>query len=73
MAPFGLFLLLPVAECLEAEVEHPFGLALLSRDEPNDVLVQPFLYYLSMYVGGEAELVFLFGHLADKFILIFFH
>ena len=71
MSPFGLRLLFPVAERLQAELEHPLGLPFLSRDEPNDVLVQPFLYYLSMYVGGKAKLVFLLSHLTYKFILLF--
>ena len=70
MAPLWLLLLFPVAERLQAELKHPLGLPFLSRDEPNDILVQPFLDYFSMYVGSETKLVFLFSYLTYKFILI---
>ena len=73
MAPCGLRLLLPVAECLEAELEHPLGFPLLSRDEPNDILVQPFLYDFSMYISSESKLVLLFSYLTYKLILFSFH
>ena len=72
MSPLRLRLLLPIAESLQSELQHPFRLPLLSRDEPNDILVQPDWYNLCMNVRGEAELVFLFGHLTDVLIL-FFH
>ena len=70
VAPLGFLLLLPVAKRLQAEVEHPLRLAFLLRYEAHYVLVQSFLYYLSMYVGSKAELVLLFGHLTDKLILL---
>ena len=54
---------------IDPELEHPLGLPLLSRDEPNDVLVQPFLDNFSMYVRGETELVFLLRHLTYVFIV----
>ena len=72
MAPLRLLLLLPVAEGLQAELQHPLGLTFLLRDEPDDVLVQSFLYNLCMYIGGKAKLILLLGHLTHKFIL-FFH
>ena len=68
MAPCGLRLLLPVAEGLQAEVEHPLGLTLLLGDEADDILVQSYGYDFGMYVGGEAELVFLFGDLTYECI-----
>ena len=66
--PLRLCLFLPVAEGLQTEVEHPLGLSLLSGDEPNDILVQPFLDDFSMDIRREAELIFLFGYLTDKLI-----
>ena len=72
VSPCGLRLFLPIAECLQTELKHPFGFPLLGRDEPNDILVQPLLNDFSMYVRGEAKLIFLFGHLADK-LVSFFH
>ena len=71
MPPLGFRLFLPVTKSLEAELKHPLGLPLFSRDKPNDVFVQPFFDDFSMYVRGEAELVFLFGHLTDIFIFLF--
>ena len=68
VSPRGLLHREPVAESLQAEVEHPFRLALLGRNEPHDVLVQSSVDYLCVYVGGEAELVFLFGHAAHKLV-----
>ena len=73
MTPFRLRLLFPIAKGFKAELEHPLGLPLLGRNEPNDILVQPFLYDFRMYVGGKAKLIFLLGHLAHKLILLFFH
>ncbi len=72
MPPRGLLQRLPVAESLQAELQHPFGFTFLSRDEPNDILVQPFLYYFGMYIRREAELILLFGHLTHKLITIHF-
>ena len=64
-------LLLPVAERLQAELEHPLGFPFLGRDEPDDILVQSFLNDFRMYVRREAELVLLFGYLTNKLILLF--
>ena len=69
--PARFRLLLPVAESLQPEVKHPLRLPFLSRDEPDDVLVQALLYDFSVHVRGEAELVFLLGHLADKVVITF--
>ena len=71
MPPGRLGLLLPVAEGPQTEVEHPLRFSLLSRDEPNDILVQPFLYDFCMYVRSKAELILLLCYLTDKFILLF--
>ena len=68
MPPCRLRLLLPVAERLEAELKHPLRFPLLSRDEPNDILVQPFLYDFSMYIGSESKFVFLFSYLFYKLV-----
>ena len=74
MSPFGLRLLLPITERLQAELKHPLGLPLLCGDEPDDVFVQAFLYNLSMYIRREAELIFLFGNLTHILITrIIFH
>ena len=73
MSPFGFCLLLPIAECLQAELEHPLGLPFLGRDEPNNILVQPFFYDFCMYVGREAELIFLFGDATYEFVIVFSH
>ena len=61
MSPFGLRLFLPVTKRLQAELEHPLGLPLLGRDEPNDILIQPLFYDFCMYIRREAKLVFLFS------------
>src|SRR2546425_7188184 len=55
--PMGLGHLHPVAVRLEAPVEHPFRLALLRRDEPDDVLAQARGNDLGLDVGDEPELV----------------
>ena len=68
MSPSRFLLFLPVAERLQAELEHPLGFPFLSRDEPNDVLVQPLLNDFSMYIRGETELIFLFGYLTDVLV-----
>src|SRR5438093_13510598 len=55
--PMGLGHLHPVAVRLEAPVEHPFRLALLRRDEPDDVLAQARGNDLGLDVGDEPVLV----------------
>ncbi len=51
--------LLPVAVSLQPPLEHPFRLALLFRDEPDDVLVQTRRSELLLDVRREAVLVLL--------------
>ena len=70
--PCWLLKLLPVAESLEAELQHPVGFALLLRDQSNDILVQAFLYDVGMHIGSKAVLVFLVGHLSYIRILCIF-
>ena len=75
MSPRGLRHRLPVAEGLQAELEHPVGLALLLRDEAHHLLVKTFFNDVGMHVGGKAVFIFLFGHLAyiGIFYLFLFH
>ncbi|MNL40442.1 hypothetical protein D3C87_1627880 [compost metagenome] len=47
----------PVAVRLEAELEQPFGLVLLGRDGPDDVLAQPLGQRVGLDLGDEAVLV----------------
>ena len=70
MSPRGLFLRLPIVIRLQAEVEHPFRLALLLRNQAHHVLVKARVYYVGMHVGGEAELVFLLRHLLYKLVIV---
>src|SRR2546425_12399460 len=55
--PMWLGHLHPVSVPLEAPVEHPFRLALLRRDEPDDVLAQARGNDLGLDVGDEPVLV----------------
>lgn len=71
MSPCRLRLLFPIAESLQSELQHPFRLTFLGRDEPDDVLVESYRDYLRMYVRREAELIFLFGYLTDVLIFLF--
>ena len=70
MGPFGLGLLLPIAEGLQPELEHPLGFALLGGDETDHVFIQALFYDFGMYVGGKAELVFLLGDATHKLIAV---
>ena len=75
VSPCGLIDSLPIAERLQAKVEHPFGLAFLLGYEPHHILVQTLFYYVGMHVGGEAVFIFLLGHLSHKgiFCIFVFH
>ena len=42
---------------LEASFEHPFGLALLLRDEADNLLREPLLDGLGLDIGDEAVLI----------------
>ena len=68
--PAGLLHRLPVVEGLQPEVEEPLGLALLLGDESHDILVETLVDDFRRHVGGEAELVFLLGHLPDELVLL---
>ena len=71
MAPCRLLLLLPIAKCLQTEVEHPFRLTFLLGDKSDNVLIQSYRYNLCMYISREAELILLFGYLTHILILVF--
>ena len=73
MAPLRLLLLFPIFQGAQAEVQQPLRLSLLLRDEAHDILVQSDGYDFGMYVSGEAELIFLLGHLTHKVIALFCH
>ena len=70
MSPLRLFHSLPVAEGLQAEVEHPLGLALLCRYKAHDILGQTVWYDFSVHVCGKAVFILLFRHAADKFVFL---
>jgi hypothetical protein len=53
----GLRHLLPIPEGLEAPLEHPFGLSLLLRDEPDDILIEARWNDIGLDVSLEAILV----------------
>ena len=44
-------------------------------DKAYHVLVETYVYDVGMHIGGEAKLVFLFGHLTHKFVVlvVYFH
>ena len=65
MSPIRSLHLLPVGEGLQSEVEQPLGLSLFLGDEMYYLLIEAFVYDLGVYVGGEAELILLFGHPPD--------
>ena len=71
VAPRGLGLGEPVAECLQAEVEQPLGLSLLLRDKAHHILVESLIDNICMHIGGKPELVLLVGHLSYKLIFLF--
>ena len=56
---------LPDAECVQAPRQQPLRLALLGRDDPDDLLVQPRRDRLGVDVGDEAVLVVLIRKLLD--------
>ena len=69
MSPLRLLHREPVAECLQAELQQPVGFALLLRDEPNHILVESHRDYLSMHIGGEAELILLLRDAAHQLVV----
>ena len=73
MSPCGLRQFLPIAESLQAELQHPFGFPLFGRDQPHDIFVQAFLDNFCMDIRREAELIFLFSHLTYIFVFCFRH
>ena len=71
MSPCRLLHSLPVTESRQTKFQHPLRLILLLRNEPYNVFIQSYRYYLSLYVGSKAELIFLLRHLAHILILLF--
>ena len=69
MSPLGFCLLFPIAESAETELQHPFWFPFLSRDEPNDILIQPLLDDFRMYVRRETKLIFLLSNTTHKLII----
>ena len=51
--------LLPAAECLQTEVQHPLRFLLLCGDQAYDVLIQTFWYELLRDISHEAVLILL--------------
>src|SRR5262249_28056131 len=49
----------PMSICPEPPLEHPLGLVLLPRNEPDDVLVQTGWDDVGLDIGNEAVLVWL--------------
>ncbi len=49
----------PVTICFQTELQQPFRLVLLRRDQPYNIFIQPTLNDFRMYIGGEAVLVLL--------------
>ena len=69
MPPLRLFHREPVAEGLQAELQQPVGLTLLLRDESHHVLAESHGNHLRRHVGGEAELILLFGYAAHQLVV----
>ena len=72
MSPGRLLQRLPVVVGLQAEVEHPVGLALLLRNQAHHVLVKTHVDYVRMHVSGEAELIFLLSHLSYELVVFIY-
>ena len=51
--------LLPAAECLETELEHPLRLVLLCRNQAYYIFIETLGNELLLHIGHEAVLVFL--------------
>ena len=52
--------LLPAAECLQTELEHPFRLVLLGRNQTDYVFIQALGNELLLDIRHKAVLIFLF-------------
>ena len=68
--PCGLLQLLPVAEGLQPERQHPLRLAFLLRNEPDDIFVEADWYDLGFNVGRETELILLLGYATHQFVVV---
>src|SRR5207302_1179399 len=68
LGPFRLGHLAPGAERGEAPLEQPFGLGLLSRDEPHRVLVEAGRRGIGFDLGDEAVFVALMRERADRLL-----
>ena len=64
--------LLPAAECLQTELQHPLRLILLGRNQAYDVFIKTFRYELLLDFGHEAVFIFLIGK-AFQYFFIFTH
>ena len=70
VAPCGHGQRLPIAERLEAEIEQPFRLTFLMRDQTHDVLIEAARYDVGLHIGREAVFILLVGDLLDKRVLL---
>ena len=66
VTPFGRGEGEPVTVGLEAEVEHPVGLAFLARDEADDVLVEAYGDDVGVDIGDEAVFIVAAGDVVEN-------
>ena len=59
MSPFRKDHLLPVAESLQTELQHPFRLILLRRNKTDYILIQTLRYELLLDIRHKAVLILL--------------
>ena len=70
--PVGLFHRQPMAERLQAELQQPFRLVFLRRNQPYNILVQTLFDDFRLNVRRKAELILLFGNPSHQFVVRFF-
>ena len=70
MTPLRLLLLFPVAESLQAELQHPFRLTFLRRNQSHHILVQSNGDHLGIDICCETKLVFLLSNTAHQCVVL---
>jgi hypothetical protein len=61
VSPFRLLHGEPMAVGLQAELQEPFRLLLLRRDQPDHLFIETLLNHFGLHIGGEPEFILLCG------------
>ena len=72
MCPIRQWHLLPAAECLQTELQHPLRLFLLRRNQAYYVFIKAFRYELLLYIRHKAVFILLVGK-TFQYFFIFTH